>query len=280
MPQTIHGELRVSLFHVERSSYHSLHLVDLTHPYWALSFVAAGDVRTECRGCSFSVQPGDIMIHPPGMVYAELADGPGTHEWLLLEATHAPNIDLLRQHPVAPVVHLSSPDEFSHLFNRLLTTWQERTSTLDWLHVLALTTELLSLVLHSWETAGSPQRPAVMNSAEDRFTHVINYMADHLDEKLSREMLASIIGLHPVYFDRLFRQTYSVPPMHMVREMRLRRAKDVLESSDATVTAIAYTCGFGSGPSFVRAFQQRFGQTPGDYRQGLKMAKNRYVPFL
>lgn len=280
MLQAIHEHLHVSLFHIARSSYRSLRLVENTHPYWALSYVASGCVETVSRGTSFIVNPGEVMIHPPGVAYSELASHPGTHEWLLLEATLSPNIDLLRMYPVTPVVHLSSTRDFSHIFDALLILWQEEAPAFRGLQMLALTTQLLSLILQSWQQSGSIPRPSAMMTSEDRFTQVINYMADHLNEKISRDHLADIVGLHPVYFDRLFRQTYDVPPMQMLRDMRLERAKRLLESTDFTMETIAHTCGFGYSTSFVRVFQQKFGQTPGDYRQGLKQARNRYVPFL
>lgn len=220
------------------------------------------------------------MIHPPGIAYSELADGPGRHEWALLEATLLPKIDLLRLYPVAPVVPLISTETFSRVFDTLLQIWQEQATPFRDLQMLALTAQLLTLVLQSWQQVGSPPRPVAMMDTQDRFTRVVNYMTDHLGEKLSREQLAEIISLHPVYFDRLFRQTYGIPPMQMLREMRLGYAKHLLESTDYTIDAISARCGFGSNTSFIRAFQQRFDQTPGGYRQGLKKAIERYVPFL
>jgi transcriptional regulator GlxA family with amidase domain len=48
--------------------------------------------------------------------------------------------------------------------------------------------------------------------------------------------------------------------------MRLDRATRLLESSGATIKAVAQRCGFGSEEIMRRAFQRRFGVPPLDYR--------------
>jgi transcriptional regulator GlxA family with amidase domain len=51
-----------------------------------------------------------------------------------------------------------------------------------------------------------------------------------------------------------------------VERMRLDRATRLLESSGATIKAVAQRCGFGSEEIMRRAFQRRFGVPPLDYR--------------
>ncbi len=55
----------------------------------------------------------------------------------------------------------------------------------------------------------------------------------------------------------------------LLRERRLDHASELLSHPRAvemTLAGIAHTCGFSGASSFARAFQQRFGCTPGDYR--------------
>ena len=146
--------------------------------------------------------------------------------------------------------------------------------------MLAQVTRLLTLVLQCWQQAGSVPRPLSLQTSQDRFTGVINYMLDHLDQRLSRDLLAAQVSLHPVYFDRLFRQTYALSPLQMLRSLRLERAKELLENSTLTVASISRSCGFPSPTAFISTFQAKYLQTPGEYRQSLKTAIERYNPFL
>ena len=139
------------------------------------------------------------------------------------------------------------------------------------LRVFTLATELLAQILQSWAAQGSPPRPRALQTAEDRFADVVNYMASHLDRKLTRDDLASRVFLHPGYLDRVFRAAYGVAPMQMLRDLRLRRAKELLESTDDTLDTIAHACGLGDAAAFSRAFRARYGTAPGKHRQSVRL---------
>ena len=220
------------------------------------------------------------MVHPPHVAYSEIAGTPGTHEWLLFEAVIPPGVDMLRRHPVSPVVSLGAESGYRDIFDLLLRLWQNGAGTFTGLEAAAQLTRLLTLVLTAWERHGSVPRPIALQTEEDRFTPVLHFMADRLSEKITRSDLAHLACLHPVYFDRKFRQAFGLPPLALLRQMRLDRARQLLESGDATLETIAHACGFTSASHLGRAFLERFGQTPGAWRQGLTDAKNRYRDAL
>ena len=50
-------------------------------------------------------------------------------------------------------------------------------------------------------------------------------------------------------------------------ELRLRRAAELLENSDMSVTTVCFACGYSSLSHFLRAFHQKYGASPGQYRR-------------
>ena len=50
-----------------------------------------------------------------------------------------------------------------------------------------------------------------------------------------------------------------------IREIRLKKAKELLEQEKLTVSEIAYNVGFGSPSYFIKCFHDRFGFAPGEY---------------
>ena len=224
------------------------------------------------------------MIHPPRVAYSELAQTPGTHEWLLFEAVTAPGVDLFRQFPVAPVLTLRDADsqDYRQAFDALLRLWQGGAikGTFANLEAAGLLTQILALILSAWERGGSIPRPAALQTGEDRLAPALHYMADNLHRKISRNDLARVACLHPASLDRRFRDLYNAPPLALLRGMRLDRARTLLESGNATLEGIAAECGFVSASHLGRAFRARFGQSPGQWRQGLTDARNRYRDAL
>ncbi len=276
MFDTVHEQLQLSVYQVARTPYRTLR-AEIEHGHWAISHVQAGAVETLTRGERHRVPAGSVMIHPPLLPYAEYAAGPGTHEWMVFEAAVLPGMDLFRLHPVAPVVPMAEPAGFSHLFDRLLSAWEKPASPLRDLSVSALAAQLLCLILESWQAMGSPLRSEHLTTARDRFSGLIIYMSQNLGRKLSREDLAGFACLKPNSLDRAFRQVYGVAPMQMLRDLRLQRARHLLESADLTVAAIAELCGFEEVAYFTRVFRRQTGQTPGQHRAGVRAARAGYT---
>lgn len=277
MPEQVHEQLELSLSVVETASYESLRLINKEHAQWIISYVLAGEVTTHCRGKSWQVYAGDVMVHPPHLPFSEIAAKPGTHQWCLLDITLATSLDLFHRYPIAPVVTIAPSYHFSEHFRTLEQVWKGPATSFRDLQVSALTLQLCGIVLECWHQAGSIPRPATLQTPPDRFSEVIQYITEHLDQAISRENLAALVHLHPNYFDRAFRRIYGVSAMQMVRDLRLRRSLRLLETTDLPLSAIAYTCGLGDASYFNRVFHRCYGQTPGQYRQNMQYVMTDYI---
>ncbi len=279
-PLTAHERLELALYTVETASYASLQLVNRSYPYWILSHVLHGEVETCTGNEKWRVRAGDIMLHPPHLPFSEQASSVGVHQWLLFDVMVSPNIDLFRLHPVAPVLSLFAPEHFAQTFEMLQRAWNDAASLARRLQTFGLTMQLFGIVLESWQRAGSVPRSPALRTPQDRFIEAIAYMTEHLDQKLSRDDLAAMVHLNPGYFDRVFRSTYGLTPMQMLRDLRLQHALQLLESTDAPLAAIAMACGLSDAAYLSRVFRQRYGQTPGQYREGAKSTRTGYIPPL
>jgi transcriptional regulator GlxA family with amidase domain len=145
---------------------------------------------------------------------------------------------------------------------------------------MSLSLQIVSIILQSWHRSGAPARPAAIVAAleqNSRFDSVISFMMQNLERKIARDELARLAHLHPGYFDRVFRAQYGVAPMQMLRDLRLRRAQELLESTSGTLESIARACGLGDAAQFSRSFRAHLGQTPGQFRKSAKMTRETYL---
>jgi AraC-like DNA-binding protein len=272
-PNSIQLDSQIAVFQVERATYKSLKLVDIVKPHWTISFVLEGNVETTIGGETVNVKPGSVMIHPPYLPFSEAARIPGTHLWFSLHANAAPMLELLRLYPLPTVLAMEESDRYPQLFEELLLAWQDSGCPFREWTVTAKTLLLVSVLLKRWERLGRPMRPPHASDERDRFPLVIRYMMERYPYRVSRQQLADLIHLHPVYLDRLFSQQYGITPMRMLREIRLRQARTLLESGDEPINRIAVMCGFGEAPYLNRLFLKSFGETPGSYRERMKAVK-------
>ena len=265
------------LYVVERASYRTLDIRSIERPNWAVSFVLEGSLSTETNGVRSEVRAGDVMVHPPYTPFSETASGPGTHLWMAIDLKVPPNMDVFQLHPVAPVVALSDPHAYEETFCRLHGVCSQAASSFRDARAFSYTIDLVRQILEAWRSAGSPERPAEMSGRRDRFFEIIQYMQTHLAERVQREDLAKLAFLHPGYFDRIFRAAYGVSPMQMLRDLRLRHACDLLDSTQLQLDAIAEACGLSDATYLSKMFRRRYGTSPGAYREGSKKARESYI---
>ena len=84
---------------------------------------------------------------------------------------------------------------------------------------------------------------------------------------LSAARIVRQSGIGQTTFYKQFRSTTGTTPARQLREVRLKKACQMLTETDASITEIAAACGFSGGNYFARFFHQATGQTPSDYRE-------------
>lgn len=95
----------------------------------------------------------------------------------------------------------------------------------------------------------------------------IEYMEEHFaDHRISNELMAKQSDISVVYFRKLFTSAYKVSPMKHVQNLRMSKAKELLQSGLMNVTEIAKVTGFSSIYSFSKTFKTSCGCSPMKYR--------------
>jgi AraC family transcriptional activator of mtrCDE len=68
-------------------------------------------------------------------------------------------------------------------------------------------------------------------------------------------------------FIRHFEKSFKRTPMDYLRDVRLRRAAQLLQVSSLPVDSIAGKVGYASRSHFTKAFHNQFGVSPADFRK-------------
>lgn len=102
----------------------------------------------------------------------------------------------------------------------------------------------------------------------------IDQLTTVIEENLAKEdfgvdELAQQLGMSRSTLHRKVKGLIKKSVSEFIREMRLKRAHELLEKNTGTVSEIAYNVGFSSVPYFNRCFNKEFGYTPGEVLKGL-----------
>lgn len=98
----------------------------------------------------------------------------------------------------------------------------------------------------------------------------LNFIEQHLTDKLQPSLLAEHTGYSRFHFQRIFRKIIGKSVAEYIRERRLTQSARVLTTTDQRVIDIAMTYHFNSQESFTRAFKKVYDVTPGKYRKLLR----------
>jgi AraC-like DNA-binding protein/mannose-6-phosphate isomerase-like protein (cupin superfamily) len=95
---------------------------------------------------------------------------------------------------------------------------------------------------------------------------VVEYIQEHLTEKLTVQKLAQQISVSPRYLSQLFKKEYGYTVMTFIRNRKLSHSLVLLENPDLAISEIARQLGFSDIYHFSKVFKQYYGISPTEYR--------------
>ncbi|MDE7419568.1 MAG: response regulator [Muribaculaceae bacterium] len=117
------------------------------------------------------------------------------------------------------------------------------------------------------ETEGKIDSPEMKGNDEvlmDRIMKEINLHID--DSEFNVEKLSSEVGVSRAHLHRKMKDLIGMTPSDYIRNIRLKRACELLRRPDIEVTQVAYKIGFTSQPHFSSHFKRYTGFSPSEYR--------------
>ena len=101
-----------------------------------------------------------------------------------------------------------------------------------------------------------------------RISTARDWMEANFAADISLEDIGAVSAMNSQHFLRMFKQVYGVTPHQFLIDLKLRKAKELLESSGLTINEICQAIGFESVFSFSVLFKRRFGVAPSVFRKG------------
>ena len=97
---------------------------------------------------------------------------------------------------------------------------------------------------------------------------------DQIDTSITLKQLSKDLSIHPAYLSREFSKYFDDLSFgDYIRKLRIEKAIEYLETSNYTLTKIAYLTGFSDQSHFTRIFKKHKGQSPSVYKRELKSKK-------
>jgi AraC family transcriptional activator of mtrCDE len=242
------------------------HSFVLLPPRVAYSFEAGGIRTNEYRG---SLRHGRIQACASGESVPTIRAGDGDEGLLTacgevrFAQTWAANLFAGLAMPI--VERFDGPDGLRDQFVMLLAEGaRPRIGTRALTE--ALLKQCLVLLLRRQLERGAEPLPWIAALADRRLALAMAALLEHPSKPFTVEVLAQIAGMSRSAFAVQFAAIFGQSPMQLLKEVRLRRACELLVTTTLPVEAVARTVGFAGRSNFSRAFRQLFGTDPTAYR--------------
>jgi transcriptional regulator GlxA family with amidase domain len=105
-----------------------------------------------------------------------------------------------------------------------------------------------------------------LQSAEDEFGALHDWIGKHLADDISLPRLADQAGMSERSFSRHYAEATGQTPARAVERLRVEAARRLLSETRLPVKRISQRCGFGSEETMRRSFLRVLAATPQDYR--------------
>jgi two-component system, response regulator YesN len=93
------------------------------------------------------------------------------------------------------------------------------------------------------------------------------YIAEHIDQDITRDDIANQVFLNPDYLNRIFKKETNMSISEYLQQERFKMAGHLLAKTDIPVSNIAVQIGYTNFSHFAKMFRKYSGMNPMEYRQ-------------
>lgn len=98
-------------------------------------------------------------------------------------------------------------------------------------------------------------------------TRAADFLKEQVLTSFSIDEAAQVAGLSPYYFIRAFKQHIGKTPYAYYVDVKIEKAKELLQNKTLSVMEIALATGFANSGHFSTVFKRRTGVTPSEYKK-------------
>ncbi|MBU5444158.1 AraC family transcriptional regulator [Paenibacillus sp. MSJ-34] len=225
---------------------------------------------------TYVLEPGDILILPPGELHEIVAPEDGKRIILQFDFSllyHLKGFDSAF-HLLRPSCLIAGKrhQELSRSLQQLLLDLKDEyfgNSLLKEPAAYALLIQFFVLIgrnVINGEARSHKTKGPKYHKNIDKFLKVCNYMNEHCTEDIQVEELAELAGFSKFHFTRLFKEFIGMSYYDYLNQHRIMHAERLLIDPNISVTEVAMRSGFGSLATFNRVFKAYKKCTPTQYK--------------
>ncbi len=211
---------------------------------------------------------GNAQTFAPGAMRRFVA-GAGAPQVLLIcgyfQATLGSSVELFGGLTAPIVEHFDPADSIDHKLKSALDELMEQEVGAGAM-TGALLKQVLVMLLRRSLSSGNQWVERFSILSDPQIAQAFAEMASAPGAAHTVPSLAKQVGMSRSLFIERFGALFGRPPGEVLREVRMRRAAQLLAANARSIDAVANDVGYANRSSFMRAFRKSYGVDPSEYR--------------
>lgn len=260
--------VRAKLLYVTYSKYeHDWPSLLHTHYFTELFYVKKGSGFFIVEDERYPIKQDDFVIVNANIRHAEFSDGEAPLEYIILGVEGISfSFEGNREH----LIFNCGQDPSSLIFymNTMLREMEEKKSGYELVCQNLLEVLIMKLIRRTnfvFEVI-----PSLKTSRE--CVRLKQYMDANYSQDITLETLAELSHLNKYYIVHAFTKQFGCSPINYLCDVRIKASKELLASTDYSITEIAHSSGFSSQSYFAQCFQKSCHMTASAYRKACRSA--------
>ena len=233
-------------------TYYEKEIRDMENRAWyGISLAIDGEIVYTLKGKRYVSNNNTIIFLPKGASYTLDCYKPGRFTLVNFLCDDSFTLDDFLAIPI------SDPDGFLHIFKLMEDLFLFETQG-RYFELMSLFYSMLGKLYTNTEKKRS--YPIIQAGME--------YMEKNISNpELSNESIAKSAKVSEIYFRKLFKKQFGVTPHAYMQQIRINKAKSMLENGSADIESISGDCGYNNIYYFFKVFKEKTGYTPTEYKE-------------
>ncbi|MFC3773434.1 AraC family transcriptional regulator [Paenibacillus sp. GCM10012303] len=234
--------------------------------YYMMTYVKSGSAKLRVRDRIYEITPGTVIFIPTFLEHDQYMDSEEETEFLWWHFTYKIHnrIDVLPFLQIPYLYTLRNHERFEAVFDEFMCSTAREGRLPNIILHKAKSLELLYLLLDNAVGAVDPgESPQPSHS----FLSILLKIVTRPEATLSLKELAADLHMNPTYVSNRFKEMFGTSPILLQREIKIAKAKKLLEMREMNITEISRILGFNDIQTFTRLFKKYTGISPGQYKR-------------
>lgn len=264
-------KMNIQLLYITQAKYDvDWHSIKHTHHFTELFYVMRGEGSFLVEDEKFAVKEDDLIVVNPNVAHTEISVPDTPLEYIVLGISGLQFLSEEKDEVYDYSTH--NYYDYKHEILFYLRTLVEEVKNEDE-NYEAITQNLLEiLILNILRRTKKKIQIKATKKVTKECRFIEQYINEHYAEDISLQKLSDLTYLNKYYIVHVFKKYKGLSPINYLIERRIEEAKNLLETTNYSVSKISDIIGFSSQSYFSQTFKKEMDMTPNQYRKRIEKA--------